>query len=257
LAEENVNGRWIESKRTIGYHAVRRKDVARLKRICMKATCAPNPYDRELTDAEIEAGEHRQFIGGLWEDVGRLQFEYLRQRGLRPHHRLLDVGCGALRGGIHFARYLEEAHYYGLDLNASLIDAGRRELRLAGLDHKRANLAVSDTFDFAQFGCPFDFALAQSVFTHLPFNPIIRCLVEMRKVLKRGGEFHATFFEAPGPAQLADVIHPAGVKTHYDRDPFHQSWDEVRWMAKLAGLRVQRIGEWDHPRNQRMLMFYL
>jgi len=216
-----------------------------------------NSYGRQLTEEEIRTRWHRQYVGGAWEEIGLLQFKYLRQQGLRPHHLLLDVGCGALRGGLHFARYLEESHYYGIDINASLIEAGRREMREAGLDHKRPQLAVSRGFDFGQFGRQFDFALAQSVFTHLPFNHIIRCLIEMRKVLKPDGTFYATFFEAPASGHLAEIAHPGGAVTHYDQDAYHQSWEEIQWIAGVARMQVQRIGDWQHPRNQRMLAFAL
>jgi SAM-dependent methyltransferase len=216
-----------------------------------------NSYGREMTAEEIRTGWHRQFVGGAWEEIGLLQFEYLQQQGLRPEHFLLDVGCGALRGGIHFARYLEESHYCGIDINASLIEAGRRELSDAGLDHKRPQLAVSRSFEFGLFERLFDFALAQSVFTHLPFNHIIRCLIEMRSVLKHDGTFYATYFEAPESGHLAEIMHPGGALSHYDQDAYHQSWEEIQWMAGVSRLNVRRIGDWQHPRNQRMLAFSL
>src|SRR5262245_17052197 len=87
-----------------------------------------NEYHRALTDEEIRAGAHRDFVGGLWDEIGRLQFDFLVAHGLKPEHKLVDVGCGALRGGVHFIRYLKPGHYFGLDLNASLIKAGEREL---------------------------------------------------------------------------------------------------------------------------------
>ena len=74
-----------------------------------------NGYGRQLTDAEIESRAHRELVGGLWEELGVLQFEFLVKRGLKPHHRLLDVGCGALRGGVHFVRYLDPGCYHGID----------------------------------------------------------------------------------------------------------------------------------------------
>src|SRR5205807_6035012 len=64
----------------------------------------------------VTAGHHRAIVGGAWEEIGRLQFEFLTGNGLKPHHRLLDVGCGALRGGLHFIRYLDEGNYVGVDL---------------------------------------------------------------------------------------------------------------------------------------------
>lgn len=39
----------------------------------------------------------REKVGGLWEQLGSLQFEYLVRNGLEPHHFLLDIGCGSLR----------------------------------------------------------------------------------------------------------------------------------------------------------------
>src|ERR1700682_2262588 len=105
-----------------------------------------NSYARQLSNAEIDAKEHRDLVGGLWEEIGTLQFEYLKGRGLRPSHRLLDLGCGALRGGLHFIRYLSAGNYYGIDVNASLIEAGKRELIEAGLVDRKPNLLVTEGF---------------------------------------------------------------------------------------------------------------
>jgi hypothetical protein len=82
-------------------------------------------YERQLTPEEIAAGAHRDLVGGLWDEIGVLQFDFLRQQGLLPQHKLMDIGCGALRCGIPIIRYLDEGNYYGLDINASLIEAGQ------------------------------------------------------------------------------------------------------------------------------------
>jgi GT2 family glycosyltransferase/tetratricopeptide (TPR) repeat protein len=215
-----------------------------------------NPYDQQLTSQNIDAQIHRSFVGGLWDEVGRLQFEFLKHQGLKPDHYLVDVGCGALRGGIHFIPYLNDGHYCGLDMNASLIEAGKRELRTAGIVDKKPNLLVNETFEINRFKIPFDFAIAVSVFTHLPMNHIIRCLVEMKEALNTDGVFYATFFQAPESAYTGNIKHnPGGVKTHYDSDPFHYSFDEMAYMASIAGLKVRLVGDWNHPRDQKMLAF--
>ena len=215
-----------------------------------------NRYDRQLTQEQINAGRHRDMVGGMWEEIGRLQFEFLRARGLKPGHRLLDIGCGSLRGGIHAINYLKTGNYYGLDINLSLIEAGRHELRLAGLTHKNPHLAVNDRFELGLFRQKFDYLLAHSVFTHVFANHIIRCLAEVREVLASKGLFFATFFLAPHSAHLAPIVHqPGGVQTQYDRNPFHYSRDEIRAMAELANLSAEIIGEWNHPRGQQMVMF--
>lgn len=216
-----------------------------------------NRYARQLTPEQIDQQVHRGFVGGFWEEIGQLQFDCLVRYGLAPGHRLLDVGCGCLRGGLHFIDYLEAGHYCGLDINASLIDAARRELEQANLAAKAPELLVDDAFDVARFGRQFDYAIALSLFTHLHNNHIVRCLVRVAGVLAPGGSLFATFFESPRPACLEPLLHePGGITTHYDRDPFHQSFEEIRGLAALAGLHVEAVAGWNHPRAQRMFRFH-
>lgn len=217
-----------------------------------------NDYGSELSPGDIEARHHRDAVGGLWDQLGQLQFEFLRDQGLRPHHYLADIGCGCLRGGLHFIDYLEAGRYHGLDINASLIEAGRIELAQHGLTGKAPRLLVDDGFRSSRFARRFDFMLSVSLFTHLPINLILRCLSETRKALCPGGVYYATYFEAQGPTWLEPIQHPVGgVVTHFDRDPFHYAFEEIAWMAGQAGLVAERIGEWDHPRNQMMAVFRL
>ena len=35
-----------------------------------------------------------------WLALGAMQFDYLLGHGLRPEHRMLEIGCGNLRGGL-------------------------------------------------------------------------------------------------------------------------------------------------------------
>jgi len=243
-----------------------RKDTAALIEKCYNearqahpAPDAPktmNPYERQLSPEEIAGNEHRAFVGGMWDELGRLQFEFMKQQGLRPDHSCIDVGCGSMRGGLHYITYLDPGHYYGIDINASLIEAAQKELEAAGLLGREPHLLVNDRFEMGLFNQLFDFGVAVSVFTHLPMNSIIRCLSEMRAVLKPEGVFYATFFEAPSPAYTGTITHqPGEVVTNYDSDPFHYSFVEIEFMAEAAGLHATLIGDWNHPRNQKMLAF--
>lgn len=213
-------------------------------------------YKRELTQTEIDAKVYRETVGGMWDLIGNLQLDFLKAQGLQPNHYLLDVGCGALRGGIHFTRYLDYSHYYGMDINSSLIESGMRELQELDLITKQPHFLVNDKFKVSRFGISFDYAIAQSVFTHLSINHIIRCLKETYKVLKPDGVLFASFFESQSSAYLGQITHArGGVITNYDEDPFHYSFEEFQWMAQIAGMNVKLIGEWDHPRAQKMLAF--
>ena len=222
----------------------------------MDADNLVNAYGRQLTPDDIAAGEHRAFVGGLWEEIGALQLDFLVRQGLAPHHHVLDVGCGALRCGIPIISYLEADHYCGLDMNASLIEAGCNELKAAGLEGKLPKLVVSDKFEVGAFGRRFDYAIAQSVFSHLPMNHVVRCLTETGKVLQPHGILLATFFEAPFPGHLPSIAHaPEGIVTNFDSDPYHYSFLEMQWLGKVAGMKASLVGEWGHPRGQRMLCF--
>lgn len=215
-----------------------------------------NSYGRQLSSAQIDAKEHRDFVGGLWDEIGALQLEFLKRHGLAPSHRLLDLGCGALRGGVHYVRYLDAGNYYGADINASLLEAGRRELAEAGLGAKEVHLLETDGFEVRRFGTTFDAAIAVSLFSHLTMNHIIRCLVEMRAVLGEQARFFASYFEAPSRNFLAPLSHsPGDIVTSFTADPYHYAFCEMQWMAGLAGLSVQNAGDWGHPRGQRMLEF--
>lgn len=217
-----------------------------------------NKYSRQLSQAEIAQGIHRRVVGGFWDELGQLQFDFMVAQGLEPRHRLLDVGCGCLRGGLHFIRYLERGHYFGLDMNPTLLEAGRQELSSAGLLDKAPTLLEDAAFDVDRLGTKFDFAIAVSLFTHLHDNHIVRCLSRVAGVLRPGGSLFATFFEAPGAAHLDPIRHePGGIVTQYDRDPFHQSFEEISFMARISGLRVETAAGWRHPRAQRMFRFFL
>ena len=87
-------------------------------------------------------------------------------------------------------------------------------------------------------------------------NSIVRCLVEVRDVLRPQGSFFASFFEAPRSAHLEPIVQPSGhATTQYDANPFHHSVDEVRALASFVSMQVEVIGDYGHPRGQRMLCF--
>ncbi|MEM8805926.1 MAG: class I SAM-dependent methyltransferase [Cyanobacteria bacterium P01_G01_bin.38] len=213
-----------------------------------------NSYGQELTKEAIAKGLHRDFVGGAWDELGKIQLAFLKTKGLRPEHQFLDIGCGCLRGGLHFISYLNPGNYHGLDINASLIEAAKREIEVHHLQDKAANLLVDDQFKLGKFGQTFDFMVAFSVFTHLPMNIIIRCLSEVRPCLTTNGVLLATFFRAPSSAYLENIVHlPGGVQTNYDSDPFHYAFEEIAMMADLVGLTAEFVDDW--ARTQKMAVF--
>ena len=204
---------------------------------------------------------HREAVGAMWKEIGKLQFDFLKRMGLEPHHYLLDVGCGSLRGGVHLIGYLEPGHYFGVDKDKELLEAGRNvELKRYGLLDRNATLIQMDDFDFELLNTKFNYALAQSVFTHLTLNEIIRCIINIQKVLVQDGRFYSTFFENPrGKFNLQPIRHDfadgSTVVTYFDKDPFHHDFGTFRQICEGTSLKVEYVGDWNHPRDQKMLVF--
>ncbi len=214
------------------------------------------PRYRHHLDADWHRRTIRQDLEH-WEYLGKLQLDYLVERGLEPQHDLLDVGCGPLRAGIHFISYLDVGKYAGVDKRPDVLETARLvEVPRAGVEWKQPALLASDDFELEQLGRKFDFAIAQSVFTHLPLNSIMRCLVEMGKVLKPGGRFYATIFENPhGKLHVDDVRQSENAVTHYDRDFYHYDLDSLRFACEGTGLTLASEGDWGHPNNSKMIVF--
>jgi SAM-dependent methyltransferase len=214
-------------------------------------------YDADAMRARVEAGEHREAIGGLWEEIGALQIAFLVRQGLRPQHRLLDLGCGAFRAGVKLLPYLDAGNYYGVDVSAELVQAGlERELAPAGLLERlpASNLELNDEFDVSAFGVDFDFGIAQSVFTHLPLHRLPECLAALGPFFRSGGLFFSTWFVGPHPSSAhPEHVQEHGVRTYCDRDLYHASVEEIVEAAEQPGWRPVWIGDWGHPRFQRML----
>jgi SAM-dependent methyltransferase len=200
----------------------------------------------------------RRRVGGNWEVIGRLQFDFLIAEGLRPEHRFIDVGCGTLRGGVHYVRHLESGHYHGIDLAPEMIEGGRRELAAAGLGDRVVHLRQTDTFD-VDFGVAFDYGIALSVFTHVSFNSIVLCLTNLSEQLAVGGRFYASFFRCPdGPDRRTPIVQPhlegySPATSYCDRNNYHYSFADLEQAARGLPLTLEDLGDWGHPRGQQML----
>ncbi len=238
-----------------------KKKDQQIERLKKQANAGPGRKNKDARNAGPKGQQKnpdwfRGSVGGRWDEIGELQFEFLRGQGLRPDHRLLDVGCGSLRGGLRFVPYLEAGQYYGIDQSQRLLDAGLQQLEEADLQDKRPTLARIEDFGLERLGKRFDYALAQSVFTHLPMNLISRCLVNVDRVLLPGGVFFATFFENwNGKRYVGPLVQGDGIVSYYDQDPFHYTPDAFEWACEGTGLTAEYVGDWGHPRNQLMMAF--
>ncbi len=200
---------------------------------------------------------HKGLVGGDWEEIGQLQFDFWLKQGLKPEHYFLDVGCGALRAGIRFIQYLEAGHYFGIDNNKKALEAGRQvELVKHGLTHKNPTLVHTNDFGLQSLGVEFDYATAHSVFPHLTLNSIMQCIMNIEKILVPGGQFYATFYEnSQGKFRLDPIVRSHDVTTYFDKPLFHYDFKTFEWICEGTNLKVEYIGSWNHPRDQKIMVF--
>ena len=214
-------------------------------RIGRRATSSPSDRVKTLG--------HRAFVGAqnieLWHEIGKLQYHFLVSQGLRPHHKFLDIACGSLRLGQFLIPFLEEEHYFGLEAEPELVTAGLAGEFYHGVaGMKRPQFSYGYGFDFG-FAAGYDYAIAQSLFTHLTLDDIEKCFRQLAIASSSSSRFYFTFFE--GNDQQNPPI---------DSDP-HEVWwyrfEQLQELAERSGWRLRYIGDWSHPRDQKMALAQL
>ncbi|KAG6701597.1 hypothetical protein I3842_08G172700 [Carya illinoinensis] len=119
---------------------------------------------------ELLVEEHHSNYGEPWAG-GRDVFEFLAQSThLMPDSHVLEIGCGTLRVGLHFIRYLNPEHYNCLERDElSLMAAFRYELPSQGLLYKRPLIVKGEDMDLTKFSeVVYDLIYASAVFLHMP-----------------------------------------------------------------------------------------
>lgn len=185
-----------------------------------------------------------------WNEFADWQMNTLKAQGLLPRHRLLDVGCGALRLGHLAIAYLDSGNYCGIDPDERLVALGRAVLRHLKID-RPYQLRQSAAFDFDGFGVRFDYAMAQSVFTYLSQAQIEQCVARLQAVMEPGGKFIFTYwfnYGAPRLAFLADGITPTYVPGLKDDGLFHD-------LAERLGITFATLPS-DHPTQRVGLLTF-
>ncbi|GAA0658192.1 class I SAM-dependent methyltransferase [Streptomyces thermocarboxydovorans] len=169
-----------------------------------------------------------------WARIGRMQFDYLTGHGLKPGHRMLDIGCGNLRAGRLFIDYLEPGHYYGIDISPDILLAAQDTLVREGLQAKLPYLALADDLTFAFLpGNHFDVVHAHSVFSHSPLNVIEECFAHVGRILAPGGFFDFTF------DRTEDEEH------HVLREDFYYRTQTLTDLAARYGLSARFMDDWE------------
>jgi cyclopropane fatty-acyl-phospholipid synthase-like methyltransferase len=201
--------------------------------------------DKEDLGLGLKPGDpqYRAYVGPPedYDLIAAMTFNLLTTLGLRQHHSLLDIGCGSLRIGRILIPYLNRGKYFGVEPNEWLVDEGiKRELGETLLQIKRPTFFFSDSPDaIAEAKVGFDFALAQSIFSHCGLDLIKGWLSAISHSLTQDGALVATFLIGEEDAEQTGWIYPDCVS--YRPATLERA-------AKDVNLRFE-ILDWKHPRQ--------
>ncbi|QRM87776.1 methyltransferase [Lacinutrix sp. WUR7] len=127
----------------------------------------------------------------VWKYTREFQFNFLLDQGLQKTDKLMDIGCGTLRGGIPLIQYLDSSNYYGIDVRAEVLNEGRKEVKDAKLENKQPNLISFTHFSDLEIEAEFNVMFAFSVLIHLEDKIAESCFQFVSKSLVAGGVFYA------------------------------------------------------------------
>lgn len=177
-----------------------------------------------------------------WLALGQLQFDYLIEHGLRPHHDVLDIGCGNLRAGWRLAQYLEPGRYHGVDISPDVLLAAnitveryelqRAEPRLRLVDDLRLGWLPDDRFDVVH---------AHSVFSHAPIEVVAECFAHVGRVMRPDGWFDLTFNAT------------AGKEHHVLHEDYYYRPETLLALARHHGLEPTLMHDWTPRHKQHKL----
>jgi SAM-dependent methyltransferase len=186
---------------------------------------------------------YRAYVGPPedYDLIAAMTFNLLTTLGLRQHHALVDIGCGSLRIGRLLIPYLNRGRYFGVEPNEWLVAEGiRREVGESLVAIKRPTFFFSDSPEtIAQANVAFDFALAQSIFSHCGLDVVTAWLTAVSRSLAPAGALVATFLIGE-----QDFAHPGWVYP----ECVNYRPATIERAAAQAGLRFE-ILDWKHPRQ--------
>jgi hypothetical protein len=161
---------------------------------------------------------------------------------------MLEIGCGSFRAGRFLIDYLEPGHYLAVDKQAELVEAGREhEIDAAVWAAKRPEVVITDRFEFDRLTKSPDFAIAQSLFTHLSAKDISLCLSQLATIASQRCVCYATYFLADQP--VANLL-----GSHSSRR-FEYTQEQMRSFGEASGWSMEYIGDWGHPRGQVLVAY--
>jgi broad specificity phosphatase PhoE len=149
------------------------------------------------------------------ERTGEWALAVLRAGGLQPHHRVLEVTCGAGTGSAALAAYVGAGNYR----------------------HWEVNWPGGDPLG------PFDYAIASPLLARISLNTAARCLALLVRTMNENGRIYASWMDHAEAIDVSDV------------SPFEYPFALVAGVGDALGLRASRVDAASHPAGESVLVF--
>lgn len=181
------------------------------------------------TDMRVQCDGYRSAVGAAhdWERHGLLQFDFLKQQGLKPAHRLLEIGCGTGRLARKVVPYLDWGNYVGVDISRGALVAAREVARVEGWAEQCPQF-LDDTHSVH---AAHDYVWAFSVFIHLPAQTMTDVMREARRLMAPGGCFLFSYVPERADSRTGLKQFRHTLRTYTDA-------------AHAAGLTFERVLAW-------------
>lgn len=236
------------------------------------------PVDRLArwrSDVLLPPAHLRIYYYGTWKPEAFVRAREVRtelvSRGLRPEHRLLDIGSGIGNLALGLADYLRGG-YDGVEIHPEAVEWCQRSItpRYPAFRFHRADLTsraynpngrtAASAYRFPFADRSFDFIFLSSVFTHMLPDAVEHYVHEIARLLAADGVCIASFFLLTDETRAGvdrgssfmslQVEHPSGLCRLHDAAvpeaavAFEETF--VRRIHAQAGLRIADIrrGRW-------------
>jgi len=170
---------------------------------------------------------------GYWKKLRLYQLNVLKINGLKPHHKLIDIGCGPLQGGIALIDYLEKNKYVGIDICPVKLSYGYRQIEKYNLNNKNPELFSSNTFGDYEIGNrKFDFCWASQVLYYFDSDKLSELFKFVSSCMKPKGKF------------LGDIIGEKHYAYRYPKPGGYilHTLDSLKRIAEEYGLKARSLG---------------